>query len=64
MRNFAFVSQVAEIESDVVFRVEYSVRAAQIAVYGLLGIEKVIPAITPHDQSRRSQFDAVVNAFA
>jgi oleate hydratase len=63
-KNFAFVSQFVELETDVVFTVEYSVRAAQIAVYGLLGIDREIPAITPHDQSRRTQFDAVVKAFA
>lgn len=63
-KNFAFVSQFVEIEADVVFTVEYSVRAAQIAVYALLGIDRQIPAITPHDRSRRTQFDAVVKAFA
>jgi oleate hydratase len=62
-RNFAFVSQFVEIEADVVFTVEYSVRVAQIAVYGLLGIDRAIPAITPHDRSLRTRFDAVVKAF-
>ena len=31
--NLAFVSQFVEIPDDVVFTVEYSVRAAQMAVY-------------------------------
>ena len=62
-RNLAFVSQFVEIEDDVVFTVEYSVRAAQIAVYGLLGIDRQIPPITPHDKSLRVQFEALVKAF-
>ena len=37
-RNFAFISQFVEIADDVVFTVEYSVRAAQMAVYELLGL--------------------------
>ncbi|HZR34653.1 MAG TPA: oleate hydratase [Nevskia sp.] len=43
--NFAFLGQYVEIPQDVVFTVEYSVRTAMHAVYGLLGIEKEIPAI-------------------
>ncbi len=38
-KNFAFISQFVEIPDDVVFTVEYSVRAAQMAVYQLLGID-------------------------
>jgi oleate hydratase len=38
--NLAFIGQFVEIEEDVVFTVEYSVRSAQIAVYGLMGLEK------------------------
>ena len=45
-KNFAFISQFVEIPDDVVFTVEYSVRAAQMAVYELLGIEAQDPA--PH----------------
>ena len=62
-RNLAFVSQFVEIEDDVVFTVEYSVRAAQIAVYALLGIDRQIPPITAHDKSLRVQFEALVKAF-
>jgi len=32
--NFAFMGQFAEVEKDCVFTVEYSVRCAQMAVYG------------------------------
>jgi len=43
--NFALLGQYVEIPEDVVFTVEYSVRAAMHAVYGLLGIEREIPEI-------------------
>jgi oleate hydratase len=62
-KNFAFVSQFVEIPNDVVFTVEYSVRAAQMAVYELLGLDRKIPAITPNDQSLHTQFEALLKAF-
>jgi oleate hydratase len=61
--NFAFISQFVEIPDDVVFTVEYSVRAAQMAVYQLLRINHSIPAVTPHDRSLRVQLEALVKAF-
>jgi oleate hydratase len=63
-KNLAFVSQFVEIAEDVVFTVEYSIRAAQIAVYRLLSIDRPIPAITPHDASWLTQVEAVMKAFA
>lgn len=62
-QNFAFISQFVEIEDDVVFTVEYSVRAAQMAVYGLLNITRPVPSVTPHDKSLKVQFDALVKAL-
>jgi oleate hydratase len=62
-KNFAFISQFVEIADDCVFTVEYSVRAAQMAVYALLGLDRKIPAITPHDKSLRAQFEALIKAF-
>ena len=62
-RNFAFISQFVEIADDVVFTVEYSVRAAQMAVYQLLDIDRKVPAVTPHDKSLRTQFEALIKAF-
>ena len=62
-KNFAFISQFVEIPDDVVFTVEYSVRAAQMAVYELLGIQRRIPPVTPHDKSLRVQFEALIKAF-
>ena len=62
-KNFAFISQFVEIPDDVVFTVEYSVRAAQMAVYELLGIERQVPPVTPHDKSLHARFEALVKAF-
>jgi oleate hydratase len=63
-RNFAFISQFVEIAEDVVFTVEYSVRAAQMAVYQLLTIDREIPPVTPHDKSLQTQLQALIKAFA
>jgi oleate hydratase len=62
-KNLAFISQFVELPEDVVFTVEYSVRAAQIAVYELLGIEREIPMVTPHDKSLGTQLEALIKAF-
>jgi oleate hydratase len=62
-RNLAFVSQFVEIAEDVVFTIEYSVRAAQRAVYEMLNLSLPIPPVTPHDTSVRAKFDAVIKAF-
>lgn len=62
-KNFAFISQFVEIPDDVVFTVEYSVRAAQTAVYQLLGVEREVPPVTPHDKSLQTQLKALIKAF-
>lgn len=62
-KNLAFVSQFVEIADDVVFTVEYSVRAAQMAVYQLLGIKREVPPILRHDQSLQTQLDVLVKAL-
>jgi oleate hydratase len=62
-KNLAFISQFVEIPDDVVFTVEYSVRAAQMAVYEFLGVDRQIPPISTHDKSLRVQFEALVKAF-
>ena len=62
-RNLAFISQFVEIPDDVVFTVEYSVRAAQMAVYQMLGIDRQVPPITPHDKSLRVELEALIKAF-
>jgi oleate hydratase len=40
--NFAFLGQFAEAPKDCVFTVEYSVRTAQMAVYGLYDTGKQV----------------------
>ncbi|MFR8569504.1 MAG: oleate hydratase, partial [Longicatena caecimuris] len=49
--NFAMISQFVEIPEDMVFTEEYSVRAARIAVYTLLGIDKKICPVTPYNRN-------------
>jgi oleate hydratase len=62
-QNLAFVSQFVELADEVVFTVEYSVRAAQTAVYELLHIDRKIPPVTRHDRSIKAEFEALVKAF-
>jgi oleate hydratase len=44
--NLAFVGQFVEIPDDTVFSMDYSVRSAQMAVFGLMGIDEVPKKIT------------------
>jgi len=62
-KNLAFVSQFVEIPDDVVFTVEYSVRAAQMAVYQLLGVDREVPPVQRHDKSLTVKLHAVIKAF-
>lgn len=57
-KNFGFLGQYAEIPNDCVFTVEYSVRSAMMAVYGLLGLDKEVDPVFP------SQYDIRVLANA
>jgi len=43
--NLGFIGQFCELPEDVVFTVEYSIRSAQAAVYGLLGLKRAPPAV-------------------
>jgi len=62
-KNLAFISQFVEIPDDTVFTMEYSVRAAQMAVYELLGIDREIPPVSSHDKSLRARVSALIKAF-
>jgi oleate hydratase len=44
-KNLALIGQFCEIPQDVVFTVEYSIRSAQIAAYGLLGLDRSPPPV-------------------
>jgi oleate hydratase len=46
-RNFAFLGQYVEIPGEVSFSMEYSVRSAMHAVYGLLGVGREPPGHGP-----------------
>ncbi len=61
--NLAFISQFVEIPDDVVFTGEYSVRAAQMAVYELLKIDREVPPIQSHDKSLEAKLAAVIKDF-
>jgi oleate hydratase len=62
-RNLAFISQFVEIPQDVVFTVEYSVRAAQMAVYKMAGVSRKIPPVTRHDHDVRVLFDSLIKSM-
>jgi oleate hydratase len=58
-KNLAFIGQYAEIPDDVVFTVEYSVRSAQTAVFGLLGLERKVSPFYKGQHDPRILFDAL-----
>jgi oleate hydratase len=62
--NFAFLGQFVEIPEDVVFTVEYSVRGAMHAVYGLLGVDRPIPPVYHALSDLKVAFRALETAFA
>lgn len=61
--NFAMISQFVEIPEDMVFTEEYSIRAARMAVYTLLGLDKKICPITPHRHDVRTLFKALTTSY-
>ncbi|MEU6998127.1 oleate hydratase [Nonomuraea sp. NPDC046570] len=61
--NFAFLGQFTEIPEDVVFTVEYSVRGAMHAVYGLLGVDRKIPGIYHALADPKVAFEALKTAL-
>ena len=62
-KNFALMSQFVEIPEDMVFTEEYSVRAARIAVYTLMGIKQRICPVTPYNRMPRILLKAVKKAY-
>lgn len=61
--NFAMVSQFVEIPEDMVFTEEYSVRAARIAVYTLMGVNKKICPVTPYAKDPKVLMKAVHTSY-
>ncbi|OHS99044.1 myosin-cross-reactive antigen [Tritrichomonas foetus] len=61
--NLGFTSQFVEIPGDVVFTVEYSVRAAQMAVYQICNIKKPIPKVHHYELNPIIQAKAVAKSY-
>lgn len=61
--NFAMISQFVEIPQDMVFTEEYSVRAARMAVYGLLNVPKRICPVTPYHRQPHVLLKALKKAY-
>lgn len=62
-KKFTFISQFVEIPLDTVFTVEFSVRAAQMAVHQLLDVPQPIPPVKRRDMSLQAQFDALLKVL-
>ncbi|CAM1504538.1 Fc.00g021290.m01.CDS01 [Cosmosporella sp. VM-42] len=50
-KNLGLMGQFVEIPREVTFTMEYSVRSAQMAVYGLMGVDKKLPGVEGEDHS-------------
>ncbi len=61
--NFAMISQFVEIPEDMVFTEEYSIRAARIAVYTLMGVKKKICPVTPYNRKLKVLIRAFATSF-
>lgn len=61
--NFAMISQFVEIPEDMVFTEEYSVRAARIAVYKLMDVNKKICPVTPYVKNPKVLMKAVKTSY-
>ena len=59
-RNFAFLGQFADTPKDCVFTVEYSVRTAQMAVYGLFNTEKEVHPMYESTHNPKYLLDALI----
>lgn len=62
--NFAMISQFVEIPEDMVFTEEYSVRAARIAVYTLMGVQnrKICP-VSPYNKNPKVLMQALKTSY-
>lgn len=61
--NLAFISQFVEIPEDMVFTEEYSVRAARIAIYSLMGVDKPICPVTSYKSDPKVLAKALQTTF-
>ena len=62
--NFAMISQFVEIPEDMVFTEEYSVRAARMAIYTLMGVkDKDICPVTPYKKDKKVLLEALKTSY-
>lgn len=62
-QNFAFMGQFVDLEGDAAATVEYAVRSAMTAIYGLFDINRVIPEIYRGTSNLKVAWSAVRDAF-
>ncbi|MGL4737195.1 MAG: oleate hydratase [Cellulosilyticaceae bacterium] len=63
--NFAMISQFVEIPEDMVFTEEYSVRAARMAIYTLMGVkDKKICPVTPYKKDKKILLQALKKSYS
>lgn len=55
--------QISILEADLVFPVEFSIRAAPMAAHPLLGITESVPPLAPHDKSLHAQYNALIKTL-
>lgn len=58
-KNLAFIGQFVELPDDVVFTVEYSVRSAQTAVFGLLNLDRHVSPFYKGQHDPANLFNAL-----
>jgi myosin-crossreactive antigen len=61
--NLAILGQFCEIPDDIVFTLEYSVRAAQIGVYALLHLDKKVTPIYKGYKNPQHVFSTITTAM-
>ncbi len=61
-RNLAFLGQYVELPDEAALTVEYSVRSAQAAVYGLMGVARPLPPVPVDGESPDAMVERLVNA--
>lgn len=62
-KNLAFISQFVEMPFDMVFTEQYSVRAAQVAVYTLLGLDLPLTPLHHYEKDPKVLAKATVTMF-
>ncbi|KRG45974.1 hypothetical protein ARC20_06080 [Stenotrophomonas panacihumi] len=61
-RNLGFIGQYVELAEEAAMTVEYSVRTAQKAVYGLMGVDRPLPPVRVDTDAPEAMVERLVNA--